>query len=268
MQNLRTLPLWLLMIASIAACGDSDTVLKESGKKDSGTVVVPPLPGYDAAVYVSPAGICDLSECPVPAIGLACCTPLAQCGFDLLGNGASCVANAGEPRPDKECRLDKCPEPEVGLACCTPTGDCGADPFSTGAVCFANAMPVDAGTSECNVRDCPYPAIGFRCCAPDDRCGTDLYGFGQCAPNVNIEPPPAVDAGQPAAPVDPPDDPSITGECPSFLGLTGPVWGCCTEYEGIGICGTFQFGECLIPAGAPIPMADEDGGTVGCELPQ
>ena len=135
-------------------------------------------------------------------------------------------------------------------------------------MCFANAKPVDAGSSDCDVRECPYPAIGFRCCAVDGRCGTDLYGFGQCAPTVDFTQPAVDGGGLPATPIEPPDDPSVTGECPSFLGLTGPVWGCCAKYEDIGICGTFQFGECLIVAGAPIPMADEDGGMAGCELPQ
>jgi hypothetical protein len=36
------------------------------------------------------------------------------------------------------------------------------------------------------------------------------------------------------------------------------VWGCCSPY---GVCGTFQFGACLIPIGAPLPVSiEEDAG--------
>ncbi|MGD8863766.1 MAG: hypothetical protein PVI30_27375 [Myxococcales bacterium] len=65
---------------------------------------------------------------------------------------------------------------------------------------------------------------------------------------------------------EPPDDPSITGECPSFLGFFGPIWGCCSDF---GVCGSFASGECLLPAGTQIPAAGEDlpEGVLTCTAP-
>lgn len=225
----------------------------EAGEYDSGfPPFVPPEP-YERDGSVP--GVCPLADCPRPFIGVACCTPLAQCGTDLLGLGLACIANPGE-RIDTVCDLMECPEPPFGIACCTPVGRCGTDLYGTGLTCYANAPPVRGkdGGLLCNLEDCPIPAAGYACCTIDGRCGTDLYGWGQCLPNPIVP-----DGGYPVPSNEPPDDPSVTGECPSYLGAFGPVWGCCSPF---GVCGTFQFGACLLPIGTPLPVGpvDEDSG--------
>jgi hypothetical protein len=39
----------------------------------------------------------------------------------------------------------------------------------------------------------------------------------------------------------------------------GPVWGCCSEF---GVCGTFDFGQCLLAVGTVLPFDanESDGG--------
>lgn len=245
-----------LFLATAAACGDSGVPLRDSDEAGSGGSGGAGAPS-DGGVYVGVPGVCELAKCPQPFIGAACCTPLAQCGADFLGLGMSCLANPGSPVPERTCVLAECPTPPFGVPCCTTTGACGADPYGSGLMCYPTPQIPDAGERACQVQDCPIPPVGYRCCTIDDRCGSDLYGLNQCAPNIVIEPPP--DGGYPPVSTEPPDDPSITGECPSFLGLLGPVWGCCSRY---GVCGTFQQDECLLPLGTtlPPPAPDEDAG--------
>lgn len=242
----------LITTVGAASCGDDSERRDDPDGVDSGTAG---SGDKDAGWYIGEAGVCVLAKCNVPPIGVACCTPLAQCGVDLLGFGMSCIADPNQPRPDQVCVLADCPEPAVGIPCCTGNGRCGSDPFGTGLMCYPNPKFPDAGTNACDIEECAFPAIGYRCCTLDGRCGTDLYGNGLCAPTPTF--PPLPDAGPIST--EPPDDPSITGECPSFLGLLGPVWGCCSKY---GVCGTFQYDECLLPPGTvlPPPPPDEDGG--------
>ena len=80
---------------------------------------------------------------------------------------------------------------------------------------------------------------------PNGECGVDSLGIGICFANQ-----PAAPDGGPPAVVKPPDDPSITGECPSYIGLNGPVWGCCSAY---GVCGLFADDQCLLSIGTQIP---------------
>jgi hypothetical protein len=240
-------------------CGDDDSDL---------------FAGQDGGQYDgSEPGVCKLSECPSPPMGVACCTPTAQCGMDPLGLGLNCAPLPGEPLSDNVCVLADCPTPVVGTPCCTPFGSCGNDPYATGQVCFANPPPVnlpplptpDASVEPiCPLDDCPVPEVGAACCLPTGECGVDPFGIGFCFP-----PPPEVDedASVPEFPTfpepeplpppmtEPPDDPSITGECPSFLGFFGPIWGCCSDF---GVCGTFASGECLLPAGTQIPASGEE----------
>jgi hypothetical protein len=200
---------------------------------------------------------CELSKCAQPEMGIACCTPLAQCGFDPTGIGLSCV-----PNPDETsglvCALDDCPKPAVGAACCTPFAQCGFDPTNTGLFCFANAPEIetpDAGAL-CDLSECPATDGGpTACCLPNGKCGVDTWELGICF----LPPPEAVDAGTvPPVSTDPPNDPSVNGECPSYLGFFGPVWGCCSDY---GVCGTWGGSDCLIPTGTAIPVdSDEDAG--------
>ena len=141
----------------------------------------------------------------------ACCGPQGQCGFDPIGLGLNCVPNPGE-KTGRVCDLPKCPETTTGHKCCTPYAECGYDPTDTGAFCFP--LPesnVDAGNSAtCDLPNCPMNDGGpAACCTDDGKCGFDSLGVGLCeAPDAG-----AVDAGAPK----PPNDPSITGECPNFL---------------------------------------------------
>jgi hypothetical protein len=168
------------------------------------------------------------------------------------------------------CVLDDCPQPELGNPCCTPFGSCGIDPFSTGLFCFPapppGLDPPDAGEPTCDLDDCEDPEVGEACCLPDGECGTDPFAIGWCFP-----PAPDLDAGLddggivlPPISTERPDDPSVDGQCPSFLGLFGPVWGCCSEY---GVCGTFAADECLLPLGTPLPLGNEDEEDAGMSLP-
>lgn len=234
------IPCLLLMLA---ACGDDDDDLKPSKQRDSGADEHEP-------------GVCKLADCPEPAMGNACCTPLAQCGFDPSGLGLNCVPNPGQPLSDRECRLDDCPTPVVGSACCTPLAECGFDPFASGLICFGYPQPApplpDAGAPTCEVSSCDQPPTGLACCLPNGECGVDPFGINLCfAP-----PPPLSDGGfLPPPSTTPPDDPSVDGQCPSYLGAFGPVWGCCSEY---GVCGTFAADTCLLPIGAPLPVDPND----------
>jgi hypothetical protein len=209
--------------------------------------------------------VCKLAECPRPGFGLACCTPNAECGMDPSGLGLLCV-----PNPDvvsnRVCELAACPTPVIGNACCTPFAQCGFDPIGNGLSCFSfpPAINIDAGLPPvtCDPNECPDPESGgFGCCLPNGECGVDPFGINWCFPKV-----PVIDGGTaptlPPISTRPPDDPSVTGECPSFLGFFGPVWGCCSDF---GVCGTFAFDECLIPVGTPLPVSrpDEDAGQSG-----
>ena len=247
----------LLCIAAVG-CGDEDDFEHDDAQVsplDAGTLPPPP------PVYVSEPGVCELAECPQPFLGIACCTPLAQCGTDFLGLGLSCLANPGEPI-DAVCDLMECPDPPIGVSCCTPVGRCGTDLYGTGVMCYPNApaLPGRDGGTICPLDECPIPTQGYACCTIDARCGVDLYGFGQCVPNLETPDAGPISTG-------PPDDPSVTGECPSYLGLFGPVWGCCSPY---GVCGTFQFGACLLPIGAPLPISigDDAGDPSLCIPPE
>lgn len=193
-------------------------------------------------------GVCDLSKCPNTDKGMTCCTPNGECGYDSAGTGLTCTAL----HPSGVCDLETCPVPDIGIPCCTNNAQCGVDLFATGQLCFANPPPNNVEPPNCNKADCPKPDVGIRCCIDDNTCGYDVFSIGLCGPIP--EPLPVFDAGDPYSP---PDDPSVTGECPSYQGALGPVWGCCSP---IGVCGTFQSNQCLIPVGTPLPVGDEDAG--------
>lgn len=225
-------------VAALVGCGDDDV----QATPDAGLVT----------------GVCDLSKCPTPTTGVACCTPSALCGADTTGFGV-CVANPGQALPI--CELATCEVPPVGEACCLPNGRCGRDPWATGGQCFANPPKVngDAGGPLCDLASCPSPEDGIACCLASGNCGVDVLGLGFCAKPVD---------GGVTMSTDPPDDPSITGECPSYLGAGNvPVWGCCSTF---GVCGTFLYETCLLPPNTQIPVPadrDEDSGIRGLCTP-
>jgi hypothetical protein len=224
--------------------------------------------GVDAAVPIKDAGdvanVCDLSKCPKPEMGIACCTPLAQCGMDPTGVGLACVANPGSSASELVCELKDCPRPTTGIACCTPFAQCGSDPFSSGLICFANP-PISSGpitdAGQCDETECPVTEGGpDACCQTNGECGVDTLGIGVC-----FAPPPEFDAAVPPIDTTPPKHRTVTGECPSFLGTFGPVWGCCSDY---GVCGTFSSGSCLLPVGTQIPVIDPDEDAGMLEYPR
>lgn len=250
----KTIFLCLLLGGTLIGCGDDDDSRLRANDDDDHH--------RDAATDVQGDGICDLAACPEPDMGIACCAPNGACGNDPTGVGLVCVANAGE---GNVCVLDDCPLPSVGDACCTPFGTCGFDPFASKVFCFANPPliteppPVDAEVASCDPSECPDPEVGLPCCLPTGLCGVDPFSIGFC-----FGPPLNIDAGvveQPEISVTPPDDPSVDGQCPSYIGLTGaPVWGCCS---GFGVCGTFAGDTCFLPFGTPItPNLDEDAGAL------
>jgi hypothetical protein len=185
--------------------------------------------------FCMPPPLCNVAACPDPAGGYAsCCLANGECGVDVFGIGL-CF-----PPPAQFCDLDECPTPEGGAnACCLANGQCGVDVFNNGS-CFP---PPPEPT--CDLDQCPLSTDGSRaCCLPNGQCGQDSLGIGLC-----FVPPPA--PGDGGAPVTgPPDDPSITGECPSFIGVFGPIWGCCSDF---GVCGTFASDACLLPVGTQFP---------------
>ncbi len=262
-MSTRNLALSALVLGLAAAVGCDDGVTERHNTRksfDAGSSYVP-VPENDSGSPFDAAqepGVCDLERCPKPDVGIACCTPDAVCGTDQTGSGAFCVANAGARK--KVCKLADCPVPDVGAACCLPSGDCGRDPLGSGALCFANPPPVniDGGSSTCDVKKCATPDVGIRCCTNSGKCGTDPSGTGLfCA-----VPKPAVDAGPIST--EPPNDKSVDGQCPSYLGVGGvPIWGCCSKF---GVCGTFAAKSCLLPAGTQIPVdpyaTADDGGTL------
>ncbi len=245
----RLIVMTALLTLGVWACGDDedDAFEGEGNRFHSGT-----------------PGVCDLPSCPAPPFGVACCTPLAQCGWDPLGLGTNCAPNPGAPLSDRVCSLDACPEPPVGIQCCTPFGLCGTDPFATGQSCFPNPPPVNIAPPEpvdaaafitCDVDACEESELGPSCCLPDGECGVDTLGVGFCFPR-----PPEIDASIPQNPIstDPPNDATVDGQCPSFIGFFGPIWGCCSPF---GACGTFEAGQCLLPVGTPVPLSSApDGG--------
>ena len=245
------------LLALLTACGDDGRNEWRPAEYDSGT-----------AHTNAQAGVCKLGDCPTPDEGVACCTPFAECGFDKLGTGQNCVANPGAIQ--RVCKLSECELPSVGNACCTPNGLCGYDPFANGLQCFA--LPPTTNTSSeptCDVTKCEVVDGGPPpCCLPNGECGVDSLGIGFCF----VPPPSPQDAGTPPPDVStmPPDDPSYDGQCPSFLGAFGPVWGCCSQY---GVCGTFAYGSCLLPIGTVIPFDPNDldagpnGGPQRCKPP-
>lgn len=250
-----------LLFGGIAiGCGDDDNELEARGHDDDDD-------DRDAGEDVIGDGICNLAQCPEPDMGIACCAPNGACGFDPTGVGLACMANPGE---GNVCELDECPLPSVGNACCTPFGTCGLDPFASNIFCFANPPfipdPPDAGPGPqlCDPSECPDPEVGLPCCLPTNLCGVDTFSIGFC-----FGPPLEIDGGsQPIVPsTEPPDDPSVDGQCPSYLGILGPVWGCCSDY---GSCGTFLGDQCLLPLGTPLSIDDDAGvppGYLACTPP-
>jgi hypothetical protein len=180
-----------------------------------------------------PPPTCDISKCTTTENGpRTCCQLNGQCGLDVLGIGL-CF-----PPPVQLCDLAACPDHDSGIrSCCMLNGQCGLDALGIG-LCFP---PPPEPT--CALASCPS-IDGIRpCCLPNGQCGLDSLGIGVCF----LPPPPIPDGGIPTGP---PNDPSITGACPSFLGLFGPVWGCCSDF---GVCGTFAADTCLLPVGSQIP---------------
>ncbi len=241
-----TIVLCLLLGAVAVGCGDDDDLQLPANTNDR-----------DSAVDVPGDGKCEAATCPDPDMGIACCAPNGACGSDPSGLGLVCIANAGE---GNVCVLDQCELPSVGNACCTPFGTCGFDPLETGIFCFANppfieGPPPDAGMS-CDPEDCDKPEVGSACCMPSGACGADPFEIGLCFPIPAEE-----DAGvPPPLSYDPPEDPSVDGQCPSYVDQFGfPVWGCCS---GFRVCGSFIEGTCFLPEGTLIPVGeiDEDAG--------
>jgi hypothetical protein len=185
---------------------------------------------------------CDLTQCPATFEGgpRACCQTNGECGIDTFNVGL-CF-----PPPTALCDLAKCPMADGGAkACCLQTGQCGVDTLGLG-LCFA---PASTG---CELAKCPKGAGGVTaCCLPNGECGVDSLGIGICF----AAQPTAADGG-PLPGTEPPDDPSITGECPSFIGMYGPIWGCCSAY---GVCGEFASNQCLLPAGTQVPTGPPPG---------
>lgn len=238
MRNL-CLAVLLASAATLVGCGDDDD---NNSTTDA---------GQDSAAT---PGVCAPRECPTPSYGVACCTPDARCGADPGFGG--CIANVGEA-PANVCELDKCEVPPTGDACCLSNGKCGRDPWELG-VCFPNPPKnnTDAGGPLCDLETCNQPDEGVACCLPTGKCGVDYTGLGFCVREVI-----PVDAGVTMPPDGPPDDPSITGECPSYLGIGNtPVWGCCSRW---GVCGTFAYDMCLLPPGTQIPVPANDGVDAG-----
>jgi hypothetical protein len=241
----------LCALLLLAAC-DDDEPFRYNRRGDA---------GLDGSASQHKPGVCDLDKCPTPEMGAACCSPQGQCGFDPIGLGLTCAPNPGEPS-GKVCDLAMCSEPTTGNACCTPYGECGFDPFSSGLICFGYpAMSrEDAGAPTCDLTKCPTTDGGPRaCCLDNGGCGLDSLDIGIC---VEPEADAGTDAGSPMT--GPPDDPSVTGECPSFIDFDGsPIWGCCSQWS---LCGTFDFGQCLLPAGTQIggdSVSEEDAGADG-----
>jgi hypothetical protein len=196
-----------------------------------------------------PPPTCDLSKCPASFEGRACCQASGECGVDVFGIGL-CF-----PPPVPLCDLGACPAPDGGAkACCLQNGQCGVDTLGIG-LCFP---PPPEPT--CDLARCPKSPTGLlSCCLPNGACGVDSLGIGLCfAP-----PPTAPDGGVPPI-TEPPDDPSITGECPSFLGPLGPIWGCCSPY---GVCGTFAASQCLLPVGTQLPVGPPPAAEAGVSEP-
>jgi hypothetical protein len=226
-------------------------------------------------------GVCDLKKCQDGAAN-GCCTPLGECGTDPFGNGIFCFPPVPPAQP--LCPLDKCPAPDGGAKpCCQLNGDCGLDVLGIG-LCFPPPVPLcvlskcpstDSGPAKCcqlngkcgvdalgiglcfppppeatcDLSTCPKPANGIKaCCQPNSDCGWDSLNIGICFP----PPPSPPDGGVVVPPVvtTPPNDPSIDRNCPSFIGLFGPQWGCCSPY---GVCGTFLGNQCSLGLGAQIP---------------
>ncbi|HEX7478705.1 MAG TPA: hypothetical protein VF331_12925 [Polyangiales bacterium] len=216
---------------------------------------------FDAAQL---PGVCELDKCPKPDVGIACCTPDAVCGTDQTSTGALCVANAGA-RKNKICALAECPLPDVGNACCMSNGDCGRDPLGTGALCFANPpkVNIDGGAPLCNPKKCAQPQVGSACCTAFGQCGADTTGTGYfCIAPQGTLPMTENDAGSTPISTTPPKDPTVDGQCPSYIGVGGvPSWGCCSKF---GMCGIFAANTCLLPAGTSIPLdpyaREDDGG--------
>jgi len=254
----KTIFVCLLLGGTLIGCGDDDDGALRANDDNE----------RDAATDVQGDGICELAACPEPDMGIACCAPNGACGSDPTGVGLVCVANAGE---GNVCVLDECDPPSVGSACCTPFGTCGFDPFDSNIFCFANPPlleeppPTDAEVVSCDPSECPDPQVGLPCCLPTGLCGVDTFSIGFC-----FGPPLEIDGGvPPPISVTPPDDPSVDGQCPSYIGLAGePVWGCCSQFD---VCGTFVGETCFLPAGTPISSdPDDDAGLSGvlrCDAP-
>jgi len=182
------------------------------------------------------------TECKPQIIGSACCTALGGCGWDPFGSGLICFANP--PKINPLCDVTKCPPVADGgpPACCLPNGKCGVDTLNIG-ICFPPPPPAPAPT--CDISTCPEVNDGGlkSCCLPNGQCGTDTLGIGVCF----LPPLPPVTYTQV------PNDPSITGECPSYIGLFGPLWGCCARVGKFGVCGQFQGNSCFLNPGSQIP---------------
>jgi hypothetical protein len=256
-KRLETIALGCALALGATSCDDNDIRLLRAQHDRVGDASRPSGDGDRTP------GVCELRRCPQPTQGAACCTPSAHCGFDPLGLGLNCAPHPGDPLGDGVCDLSQCPLPAIGEACCTPSARCGSDPFASGQFCFANPPTVnfgfDASIAEpeptCDIEGCAEPEVGLACCLPAGGCGVDMTGFGICFPELT----PADGGALPLPSTTPPDDPSVTGECPSYLGFFGPIWGCCSDF---GICGTFAADQCLLPVGTVLPVSapDDDAG--------
>ena len=228
-------------------------------------------------------------ECKPQIIGSACCTAFGGCGWDPFASGFICFANP--PPINPTCDINTCPTPDGGAKpCCLPNGNCGTDALGIG-ICFPPPLPPPAPT--CDITLCEADAAAAKsCCLPNGKCGVDTLGIGICFP-----PPLPATCVLKACPRDPsgykscclpsgacgtdntglgicflpplpppnytqvPDDPTITGECPSFIGAFGyPLWGCCERVGKYGVCGQFQGNQCLLFGQIPTGASEADSG--------
>ena len=121
-------------------------------------------------------GVCELSKCPQPEKGIACCTPDAACGTDPTGIGLGCTPNSP---PDRVCKVSDCPTPMAGKACCTPLAECGVDPFENGVFC----LPIPPATT---TLDAGPPCDVSKCASPKNGPKKETFSFASWNPATTL----------------------------------------------------------------------------------